>query len=515
MKTGGFLIAAGALIIFIAPPSAALAQVTGSNVVDAQSGNIPFTDPENRFDLYDQLNLDYLRDGLRLGIRFETSRNSENLYEYGTLTQRYAEWNDPRGRIRVGNFTTILGRGLVHRSFELPGVVLDQPGLRSRYAPTRDVDGVLVEGERGSIRALAFSGTPSGGDVSPGLDGTGIERYRGQISGAGVSARLPRYARLGVTYARVTDDGDRQEEMGSGFLDADPLALIGVTRASLPVYVEYAQRGATFGDWWSFRTGDDDPHALYAGMNLIVDRVALSAEWKDYAGFRLGTNDSPSLVREHSRPLLNRATHLLNATLEEGYQLEASWSFADWGDLVLNQSRSDGSFGVRDVRFDERFAEVRIAPEYGARWDLALFYDEGKDEFAFVTDRELYGASATLRVTRSVAVTADLERQHAVRTDASLTDTYYAISVSVAGLGSAALVLERTDDPFEEDPENALTPPVQVRSFLGMQVSARLSDRHELLVFAGERRGGRACTAGTCYEVLAFRGVEARLTSRF
>jgi hypothetical protein len=34
-------------------------------------------------------------------------------------------------------------------------------------------------------------------------------------------------------------------------------------------------------------------------------------------------------------------------------------------------------------------------------------------------------------------------------------------------------------------------------------------------LFAGQRREGIACTAGTCYVVEPFEGVELRITSRF
>jgi hypothetical protein len=34
-------------------------------------------------------------------------------------------------------------------------------------------------------------------------------------------------------------------------------------------------------------------------------------------------------------------------------------------------------------------------------------------------------------------------------------------------------------------------------------------------MFTGRRRGGPACNAGVCYEVLDFYGVEFRFTTRF
>ena len=82
--------------------------------------------------------------------------------------------------------------------------------------------------------------------------------------------------------------------------------------------------------------------------------------------------------------------------------------------------------------------------------------------------------------------------------------------------GSVALVWERSTDPLVEDPKDYAEAGVQPKSFLSVVASVLFRDgRHEATVTARERRGGRACTAGTCYEVTPFRGVELRLTSRF
>jgi hypothetical protein len=46
-------------------------------------------------------------------------------------------------------------------------------------------------------------------------------------------------------------------------------------------------------------------------------------------------------------------------------------------------------------------------------------------------------------------------------------------------------------------------------------IGARLSPQNEATFTFGRQRGGRACTAGTCYEVQPFEGVELRVVSRF
>lgn len=52
-------------------------------------------------------------------------------------------------------------------------------------------------------------------------------------------------------------------------------------------------------------------------------------------------------------------------------------------------------------------------------------------------------------------------------------------------------------------------------NFLAGTLRATISGHHDATLFFGERRGGQACTAGTCYEVQPLEGVELRLLSRF
>ena len=496
----------------------AASQPAVSNLLEFQSGNVPFAEPTDRVDLYDQFQLEYGLASGRAGLRFEQDRNSEDQFSYGAITQRWAEWSEPRLRLRVGNFYTILGRGLIHRSFELPAVVLDQPGVRSRYGLSRDLDGVRVEGGWGPVSARLFSGTPNSGEFSaaPENELFGLKRYTGLLSGGQLAVTTWREARVGAAYVRASNGLGTQREFGSGFVELDPLRMAGVGEVALPLYFEYAQADRSFGDWWRFRTGERDTFALYASANLLWGPFTLVAEWKDYREFRLGINDPPSLVREHAHALLNRGTHVLNAGRERGFQLEGAWTVPRWGTATVNLSRADG----RGDRFDERYLELHAAPDDARIWEATLFWDDGKDEFSFLSDRRVYGGSTTVRGFERWAVTLDLERQEATRRlvglpSISFDDRYASLSVSRASLGSLTAVWERSTDPEQEDPALALDPRVDQRTFRAGIVRATISEHHEATLFVGERRGGRACTAGTCYDVQPFKGAELRLVTRF
>lgn len=497
-------------------PARADAQLTGDNLLVGQAGNRPFTEPKNRTDLYDRLDLDWMHDALALGLRWERDRNSEDQIGYEKVTRRYADWSDPRLRIRAGSIYTILGRGLLHRSFELPGVVLDEPGTNVRYASSRDLDGVLLESEFGPFAARAFSGRPNGGEFSPASEELGAPRYAGQLSGGQLTVRLPRATRIGAAYSRFSYSVAPTREFGSGFVELDPLRMAGLTSLALPLTFEYAQEQAGLADWWKLRRGHDHPHAMYASANLLWGEYTLAVEYKDYDAFRLGFNDPPSLVREHDAPLLNRDTHVLNAEAEQGFQIEASAPATAWATLTANLSRSDGDLGYGPLRFEEQFAELRVAPPTERPWDASVYLDRGRDAFDFVNDRHLIGIAGTVPLPQNCAVSTDLERRRASRTpNVAIEEIAFSLTISKAEWGSTSLLIERSNDPDVQE-SNALGELLTSHhTFFGGQITSQVSPMHRVSLFVGERRGGRACTAGTCYQVQPFQGAELRLTSRF
>lgn len=500
--------AALAAVAALAGTAPARAQVSLTNVLEAQAGNIPFAGyfgyPTNAANVYEQLNLTAAFGEARAGARFEALDNTQQLETYRTFTQRWAEWEADRVRIRVGDFYGILGRGLVQRAFELPGVVIDDPGTERRRAFSNELDGVHVEAGAGPVEAILLAGTPGTGSV-----------FGGQLAVGPL-----RSARVGATYLRTTNgDGSIQRENGSGFLELDPLAAAGATAVALPLYLEYAQHGQTFGDWWELGTGDPRPHALYASSGLLWGPLAVTAEWKDYRDFRLGLNDPPSLVREHAFVLPNRSTHVLNAVSEYGSQLEGSWSFPGWGSVTANHTRAAGTPGIEHLRFEENYAELHLA---ASRWpwvEATVFGDRAFDRFVRIDSRTIWGAAGTVRWCGPWSATLDLQRLDAERANVfgpreGFTDWYASAELARAAWGSAAVVWQRSTDPIEEDPEK-FGGGVDPRTFFAFVAVAEIGASHRVQLFAGERRGGPACTAGTCYEVEPFQGAELRVVSRY
>ena len=502
-----------ALAVQIAAPAAVSAQIAGANLLVGQVGNYPGYQPSNRQDLYDQLNVSSSFGSGQIGLRFETSRNSEDLYTYEGVTQRWAEWSDAGIRLRVGNFYTLLGRGLIHRSFELPGVVLDQIGLRSRYAFSREMDGVLTEIQEGPVSALLFSGTANLGQNSLAAEKLGLPRYVGQVSGAQIAGAIRPEARLGDAYLR-SNSGSIAEELASGFVDVEPLGVLGVESVALPLYFEYAQADGSFGDWWKLRRNAGVPHALYGSAGVIAGRFGLSAEWKDYAQFRKGINDPPPLVREHGYALLNRDTHVLDPGRETGYQYEVTYAPIEPLTITANLSRANG---VPVNRYRETFAELRLALPGRPVRDVAVFVDGLEDRVSSLKDGLTVGSAGTVRWLSAWSSRLDVEHQSAVHPGLFMPDQryqnlYVSLSTARAGWGSVAVIWDRTSDPLVR---SAFSGGGDFLHLVSVVVGARLGERTDVTLTAGRQRGGRACTAGTCYEVQPFEGAELRWVSRF
>ena len=80
---------------------------------------------------------------------------------------------------------------------------------------------------------------------------------------------------------------------------------------------------------------------------------------------------------------------------------------------------------------------------------------------------------------------------------------------------SLSVTWEVSTDPFQTDNISTFEVEKRARHWAGMDARYKFNPHHSLALFAGQRRGGPACTSGICYEVLDFQGVELRWISKF
>ncbi len=513
-------------VLALALAPAVRAQVTGDLLLLMRYGDRVYVAPADHTRLYSRVDVGWARDGFAAGGRFESDRSSDNdpngsrLTQYDRVTQRWAEWHDAHVRLRVGQIHTILGHGLLHRSYELPGVVYDEPGSGTRYAASRDVDGALLELRAGPFAWRSFSGRFNDATYSPASEALGAPRYGSLLTGGQAELRLPWNGRVGAAALRAAPGGGPRRTFASGFAGVDALSAWPRSGVSLPLAVEYAREGGHLSDWATFSRDANVTHGLYASAGLLWGAWSLTGEVKDLDGMRLGFNDPPPLVREHSWSLLNRNTHLLDAESERGHQLELNAPVHAWVSLTASLARADGAPpNQASFRYEERFAELRVAPPASDAWEVRGYADDGYDTHDFVGDRHAAGLSLAARGPRGWAGEFDLERQRVVRIGALTTESFedlaFTLGVSRSGWGLAGLTLTRTTDLLDRPSDLFGNPTAPSATFVGVTLAADVAARHHAELFVGRRRGGRACVSGTCYNVPALDGAELRWTSRF
>ena len=501
-----------ALALLLAAPLQA--QLRLSTLTEFQLGNLPAGEPSDLKTIYHQLSLDYALDEFQIGLRGETFGSSEPDRNYGELLQRFAAYRRGPFQATVGHFYTIVGSGLLAHAFELPGVITEERGSRRRYQIVRDLDGVHLRYRAGRAEALLMHGTPVNTNLPPGLDG--VDRRQGTIQGGSLQLKPHKNFNAGFSTLRYTVGG--QEETGVALNArlrlASLLADLGLKGAYADIHGEYAQRDVSADRFFSLDR--DLGRALYLSSTLTYRGWGLSLEYKDYQDFILAQiNNPPTLIREHAVYLLNRNTHDLLADDERGYQAELSYTLAAGQTLTANFTRAVRRHDPGDAD-DETLREffLQLDSPLGDYADAQLFADFSRNQILENEKSRLYGTLWNWSVDDRHSLAFDAQFQDVDRRFGTLdfpyTNLYLNLEAHRAPGLSAAIQLQRTTDELETGAD-----PSGTTWWWGLNLNAEVRNSHSLNLFAGQRRSGLACTAGTCYEVLGFEGVEMRLLNRF
>ncbi len=525
-----------------------IGSLQGSNLLIFEVGRNPRStlEEDGRNRLFNQFILDYRIKSLAAGLRVDVFHDSANAemavgpggddYEYDEITQRYLEWSDLTNTVRLGNGYAILGRGLLFRAFELPGVVRQTLIPTIGYAENRDLDGVTAQHSSEWLEATVFHGEPTIlPDAPPGLP---PDRRSGEASGGRLAARPWPGVWVAGSYLRL----EETSELTEGKRGAVDVALQ-VSRF-VPLLVEHDVDVSLYGEYaadaWNpwqdgFNTNTGTPHALYSSAEVSYPGGGFSFETKDYHQFDLRVNDPPSLVPELDPKLLNRSTHVLQSRDEKGHQLAWSQSIpSPWGDVTAEivhaqasgREETLGMFGTRR-EYELRYARIASDPARDLR--VNVYAADGLDEFEIVPVdfQRTVGLSAETTVTSDVSVELDLSHQvedllftrvqgmQLVQVVERVDNFAAALIATLPGALTVGLDYERSNDPDEADDVQTTEVETDTREWLAMVVRRSIGWRHDVTLFAGSRRGGTNCVSGTCYVVPDFKGVEVRVTSRF
>lgn len=486
--------------------SAARAQLSGTNNFEFQYGNLPYEENRDLSTSYDQLNLYYDQGRINIYGRIEHFLTPFNERNYLSLTQKRLQYQDEYFNIRVGNFYETIGRGLLLRSYEIPGAVYEDSFYRTRYAFNRDLEGISVGYKNDWMEAVLLRSKPLFNPLPPNIKPDSLRRPD-LIEAVHSDFYLTNDLSLGGAFMRSRSDGDNKyREFGSLMYNYN-------LPFNIQLYGEYAFET----DISLFQFKNEDSFALYSGMNYFYESFGLSFEYKNYNRFRLGSgfNDPPSLIKEHTYPVLNRSTHVLETSNEEGFQFEAFYNFEAGHSLVANITTARNEV-FNTFTYREYFLEGYY--QHNDFLSFKTFFDYATDELEGEEDRISAGFITEKNFSYKWNLTTDLQYQTFTRPfDPNRSENYYAsVSVSVIPDFVVSCVFEASSDPQLTDNPNTF-PEIEtdLRTWYGGNIRYKINSSHTVHVFAGQRRGGPACTSGICYEILDFEGVELRFSTRF
>ncbi len=491
------------LIAFI--PLTVSAQFSVANRLEYQLGNLPDVEPESRTSLYDQLNLSYTHQNLTAGVRAEFFKTEPTGRQYSKFQQKYIYYQGEQIEIRLGNFYETLGRGLLLRSYEIPGVVYEDLGSRQRYGFYKDVEGVSLRYFNQFIQAKILYGRPLD-LLSPPKFSSRVRRPN-LVQGGEVNVQvLPAFS-PGILFLR--------QDMQSRINEYGGLNLSGYFDSGTRYYVEYIQEKGNGNKFLRF--GKTNRHAFYASVSQVFSGVSFSLELKDYNAFTLNFNDPPSLIREHAPTLLNRTTHTVDTQNERGFQLESIVNLGSLNTATFNVSAAENQTFTDDKQFYEFFADLNLY--FSERTQFKPFIDFSQDEVISAKNRFTSGFSIEQQLFNLWSGYFNLELQQFDRTysgapelDHRATNALSGFSLSRAPDLTFGMTVEVSNDPLET---NTLLnfDAYHYATWPGFFVNYQVNQDHMVQVFYGKRRGGNACSGGICYEVLPFKGLEVRVNS--
>ncbi|MBN2011889.1 hypothetical protein JW960_21350 [candidate division KSB1 bacterium] len=499
-KTTRFII--GITIFLGIFPNLIFPQLSIQTLSTIRNGQLPQANEKQIPSYYSDMIVEYHYDGFVAGIRGEGFSSPDRGLKYDQISQRYLQFRWSWLDARIGNVYEIFGKGLILRGFELPGFIYESQTFRTQQRIIRDFDGAKLRLNPGPFSFTFLRGKT----IDPLLPPSQENRRFGDLTGAETRISFPGAVTLGLAY--LEHETTFKTDIATRFLswNADNLLeKLGAADFSLDVYAEYANQGTNLFS----KHRSSDPDALYLSGNIIWNSHGASVEYKDYNQFDFGINDPPPLVRENTELLLNRSTHVLNASAEKGYQIELFFSPLASTRIITNYSKARNDFSnTFQPLFQERYIGVEY---YGDPWSLRFFLDNGQDDLVSELERFTTGFAPEYTFSTGTALGLDIQWQRIRRGsppyfDYHFTNFYISLKLLDWHQFSLSLNSERSSDPDVTE---------SVKYFTNTSIGWQPMSQINMQLFIGKRRGGTACDHGYCIEVLDFDGVEMRIETRW
>jgi hypothetical protein len=481
----------GFLLFFMSLSMRLQAQFSGTNLAEYQYGRLP-DDTSSISTLYDRLVANYNYKSFKISATIEQFNTPLAGSNYLKLSQFSLQYKLKPFEFKIGNFYETIGRGLLLRSFEIPGAILEDLSYRSRHYFNRDMFGVYARYNYKNFNAKIIYGSPLNYVFPPTQD---IKDRRSDTIAAIYSEYSIKKQTIGVAAMKHSNSGN------------DNVYLMATASGSIAnAFSYYTEIAKNVSDYAVGDFSGQSSYAFYGGLNYTKNRFGISAEYKNYNNFLIGSgiNEPPALVKEHTYKVLNRSTHVLQPSNETGYQLELFYTFPNLSTLTFNNTIAINEFGNRTV-FQEYFLEYDLS--IAGKHDTRLFADYAMDPFKLEEHRVSAGLSTDWKISESSSIKTEYEFQTFERLGEQFQNHVCVMGYAYKSKIICNIVTEYSNDSFIVTEGSKI--------WVGANLKYQVNNKHALQFFAGERRGGPACNAGVCYEVLDFKGVEWRLTSRF
>lgn len=491
------------IILFCFGHVSVFAQLSAYNLVEYAFGNIPGEEPLGVHSVYDQTNVQFRFNGFGASVRLEnyysTNDNREN---YTKATQYSLGFRKNGFDLKAGHFVDILGKGLLFRGYDIKNSVYENQIYRVKHGFYRDLLGAKAAyaGKYFSVKAIRGKSLIS--ELPPGESNRRLDL----VSAGEVGFNLS-HQRIGTIYLHNENDLEKKQYL-SAFIG-------GSFFRSFDYHAELAHLIGDEEGFFSFKEGDS--YGIYFSLGYSTAGLGISFEFKDYQNLFIGSgiSDPPTLVKEHTYRLLNRSTHVPYLFDESGIQLEIFFVAKEGHLLTVNHSRSKNEIGIGTTyKSAEYFVEWQFSRKNNDQ--LKVFADYSYDDVWAEGERYAAGIYYTHVLHNKRSLSFESEFQHLERTYNSTNkyqNIYTGLVYKYSTKISAGLLWEFTNDSKFADLSG--TERVEkVQHYPGINVLFRPNRKNTLQLFAGKRRGGPACTAGICYEVIDFKGVELRWTIR-
>lgn len=478
--------------LFIQFFTSSFGQFSGNNLLESQYGKLPSDTTGSFPTIYDRALLDYKYKRFKAGITLEQFYAPYAGRNYFSVQQLRFQYRSKSLEVNFGNFYETLGRGTLLRSYQIHGAILEDLSFRSRHYFHRDILGGSVHFRRKNFTAKAIYGKPLNNVFPPGQSQE--NRRPDNISALALDYNLKGHV-IGGSIMHLDNK-----------FDSDLYGMVNVSGNLSEVISYYGEFSSGLYEFENEDGGDESKYAAYLNMNFSFEKLGITAEYKYYNNFLLGAgvNEPPALIKEHVYRVLNRSTHVMQPSNEQGYQVEAFYTINDNSVLTFNTALAINDFGMRFV-YQEYFMEY--ATSLNQKHDLKLFLDYAEDPFKGEKNRLSLGAYAEWKMKKQSGISTELELQRFKRENEDVYNLALFLGYSYKSKFSAGVIAEASNDSFIIEGDNKI--------WLGGSAKYKLNNKNTFLLFAGQRRGGPACNSGVCYEVLDFEGIELRFTSRF